>query len=624
MSSTNKARFAAALVALALPLAAQAQVTTAKPASPSFDTGETYFPDHLYLVEEGSGTTLEDRGDGGDIDLTLSATTGAGPDWGTDGTHGNKLTFVPANEDRIVGSGLSSLSGTQTVCYVAKLVAGTGTRVIGQFSDPSQADRYADIVEQGDEDIESRGRFDNTLQTNTSTQDGTGGWDLICHRFSDTTSDWSLNGAAWDTDTTTNTGLLAAITQWSIGADRTSSPGNYIDMEIVAFWWWKNTSLSDANIASVYNSGNPWPIIGVDGSSCSGTPSITDVDSDEQVTATQSNVVITLTGGCASQGSGSVTLRQSGNSKTLSVDSWSATSIQVDMSGVGMGVTNGLLYGSMDIRVTNDAGNFDDQAITANAPSGTIYHTLSGGISELSFDQFGNPTRLFGDPLDLQTTSQIGIRNASGCTASTDITINDDGSVTADEACVDFDWDFSRSGLYLGTIGTVAWAGCPATFDADVFADIVFQKNLAIPALDVSQFFSTCDEPITSWAMLVLGSSVDSTTDVDGAVINADTWLVDDATVLLDNVGDYVQCASGPPTRLIWANPLTNQIRVANQRDCANNAQVNVRTTSAASIPGLSFNTSTGVLSGTPTTVGTSGPIVFRGTSPSGVNADSP
>lgn len=355
-----------------------------------------------------------------------------------------------------------------------------------------------------------------------------------------------------------------------------------------------------------------------------GTVTITDVDTDEIVTATQANVVITGTGFGASQGGGSVSLRQGGTGKTLSVDSWSATSIQVDISGVGIGVVNGLLYGSMNIRVVNNSAALDDQPITVNPPSGTIYHDLSGGLVDLGFDGNGNASRLFGDPLDLQDTSQVGIRNASGCTASTDITINDDGSTAADEDCVEFDFDFSRDGLYIGTVGTVAWAGAPPLYGLDSFPDLVFQEDLPIVDLHLAPMFTEGDEAIDTYSLLVLGSTVDSTTDINGAVSASQQWIVDDASVLLDNVGDYVQCGSGTPTRLVWANPITNEIRVALPRSCSNNLPVYVRTTSGTSVAGLSVNSGTGVVSGTPTTSAVTGPIVFRATTASGLNADTP
>jgi hypothetical protein len=359
---------------------------------------------------------------------------------------------------------------------------------------------------------------------------------------------------------------------------------------------------------------------------CSGTPTITDVDSDEVVTATQSNVVITGTGFCAGAGSnGQVALRQSGNSHALSVDSWSSTSIQVDMSGVGAGVASGLLYGSMDVRVKNDATNFDDQTITTNPPSGTIYHDLSGGLVTLAWDDFNSPSRPFGDPLDLETTSQLALTAASGCTLATDVTIHNDAVLEVDDTCLTMDFDFSRSGLYVGTLGTLTFYGCPPLFNGSTFPDLVFQEDLAIPTLGLAFFFEDCEAPLTTYTMRLLSSTTDSTTDINGGVSSQDLWVVDDASVLLAHVGDYVQCgAGGVPARLLWANPITNELKVSAARTCSDNSSVYYRTTSGTSVPGLTLNSSTGGLSGTPTTPGTTGPIVIRAATAAGQNVESP
>lgn len=242
-----------------------AQVTTAKPASPSLDTGETHFPDHLWLLNEGTGTALEDDGDHTDHDLTCAGDTGGGPDWGTDGTHGDILTFVPGNVDRCANSSVSSLTGVQTSCAVTDVTAGTGARAIMAFSDNSTTNRYAESVIQGNEDVEARIRFGGgSATTNASTQQPTFGWDLICIRWDDTKIDWSLNGSNWDTDTSgTFTGLLAAINTVALGARIETSVGSAYEGSIAAAWWW-HADKDNTAISAIYNSGNPWPIIGVD------------------------------------------------------------------------------------------------------------------------------------------------------------------------------------------------------------------------------------------------------------------------------------------------------------------------------------------------------------------------
>jgi len=354
-----------------------------------------------------------------------------------------------------------------------------------------------------------------------------------------------------------------------------------------------------------------------------GTVTITDVDTDESLTATQANFTITGTGFGASQGGGGVTLRQGGNTKTISGCSWSDTSLTLcDMSGVGAGVANGLLYGTMEIRVTNNAAAFDDQEIQATVPSGTLYYTLTS-LLDLVFEDDGYPIRLYGDPLDLETTSQVAVQNAAGCSIS-GVVVNADGSAVFNEACTSFDWDFSRGGLYVGTLGDISVSPCRPVFGNTPFPDLLFQEDIAIVSLDVDIFFQSCEEAITVHSLQGLSATTDSTTDVNGAVTDSQIITVDDASVLLDDVGKYVQCASGEPARLVWANPLTNQIRINDPRTWADNCQVDLRTASPTTIPGLTLDSATGVLSGTPSTSAVSSPVIFRAQTASSVNTDAP
>lgn len=368
-------------------------------------------------------------------------------------------------------------------------------------------------------------------------------------------------------------------------------------------------------------------------SGCSGAPTITDVDTDEIVTATQTNVVITGTTFCAAQGTGSVTLRQNGNSKTLSVDSWSDTSIQVDMSGVGMGVANGLLYGSMDLRVTNDDAQSDDQAITTNPPSGTQYRTMSGGISTLTFDEFGNRSRPFGDPLDLETTSQVAYRNASGCTLDAldggadnggaddgseddedDIYVRVDASLKIGPLCAAADFDFSRNNLYVGTAGTITFVDSPPTMGGIDIDDHVLADGLAITAYDLDDYFFPGDAALNAYAMRQLSNPVDSTTDVNGAVTASTSLVVDDASVLLDHYDGWIRCASGSPVQILGeaVNPLTNTITLRSPITCADNAQVDTYTNGAQSVSGITVGAGTGAVSGTPDTDATTSLLLYR------------
>lgn len=232
---------------------------SAKPASYSVNTGHANCPDHLWLMDEATGTTLTDRGKTGGLNLTFAGTTGAGPDWTTDATHGPVLDFVAANVDRAGTDSVSGLTGTHVVGLVAIGTAGTVQRTAASLCDNTQLDRYVALVYQGDENVESVSRFDSTAVTNASTQAMTAtDWDFIAVRFSDTTIDWSFNGSAWTTQAVSHSGLLAAINRFTLGYRDTTSPGNPWDDLMCAAMWWKSDK-NDSEIASI--AADPWQFL---------------------------------------------------------------------------------------------------------------------------------------------------------------------------------------------------------------------------------------------------------------------------------------------------------------------------------------------------------------------------
>jgi hypothetical protein len=154
-------------------------------------------------------------------------------------------------------------------------------------------------------------------------------------------------------------------------------------------------------------------------------PSITNVDSDNSITATQTNVVITGT----DFDTATVDLEQGGNVESQSIDSQDATSIQFD-------VTQGdVKYGSATIRVTNGDAQDDTQAVTLTAPTGKNFVDLASVETEAE-------NRITATP-DLEIGDQIEWSNVQGGTIA-DVTVNDDGTFECEEAVTAFDvrvWD---------------------------------------------------------------------------------------------------------------------------------------------------------------------------------------
>jgi len=252
-----------------LPALVHAQVTTSKPSCGSYtiDVGETHYPDHLWVICEGTGTTTADEGSGTARTLTFGATTGSGPDWVTDdATHGTVLDFVTANKDFMENTSLTTPTGIQTICVVMKVGTTAATSDLIQLSDNSANNALRLFVaSDGDMGGQARDTSGNTVNQSVVALDD-GAWNMLCGRVSDVDIDISKNGAAYD-QTGHARAILTNIDQFVAGANRLGAVNSGHYDGLMAAIWWYDSDKSDANIATIYNSGNPWPIIGVDSDS---------------------------------------------------------------------------------------------------------------------------------------------------------------------------------------------------------------------------------------------------------------------------------------------------------------------------------------------------------------------
>jgi hypothetical protein len=132
-------------------------------------------------------------------------------------------------------------------------------------------------------------------------------------------------------------------------------------------------------------------------------PVITDVDTDEIITATQANVVTTGTGFKATQSTGKIELSSGSILSEQTVDSWSDTSIQADTVQGNIPFTD--TNQTVSMKVTNSDAQSDALTITLNPDSGrslvtalsvdntndSLYGLMSGGTA-VDTDQLDVPT----------------------------------------------------------------------------------------------------------------------------------------------------------------------------------------------------------------------------------------
>jgi hypothetical protein len=248
----------AAAVACAVAVSASAQVTGAKPALFSLDTGATHYPQHLGMVLEGTGTNLNDEI--GSWDLTLSG----GATWGTDGTHGAKVILDGSNGIAAFTGIANGLSGTITACFIVDVPADPGSvTIMVSLGDSAAATNVASRV-QTSGILTATSVLATVNDTVNTTFDvvAVAGWNLVCLRAKDDEVAISMNGAAWQVNGTTHTGIIASLDEITIGAEGDNSTSNWTAMEFIA-WWFYTSAKDDAAIAAIYNAGSPWSAIGV-------------------------------------------------------------------------------------------------------------------------------------------------------------------------------------------------------------------------------------------------------------------------------------------------------------------------------------------------------------------------
>lgn len=369
------------------------------------------------------------------------------------------------------------------------------------------------------------------------------------------------------------------------------------------------------------------PSVGV----CS-APTVTDVGGDEIFNGLATNVIYTVTNGCPP---GTVTLEQASNVRTLSQDSYTDTGGQVDISGVGWGVVNGLLYGDADFCVTNVNSLKGCLAVTLTRPAGSIYNNLTE-VALLFWNDYGSPSRIYGNPLDLQPDSQVALSGAVGCTLDPtdegavdpaledDIWIKPDGSLRASALCTSVNVDFSRDGLYIGVVKNIKLIGAPPQWAGIDVPDQVFARNLPLVSYDLDNYFVLGEAGVSGYSLKQLITPV-AVTNTNGAGTNSIFMIVESVVGIA--VDDWLKVGAGVGgvySRVKFIDPFTKTIGLWTPISWIDNDQVSTMSVNGVNITGVSIDPTTHVFGGTPTAVQSFPLSVIRLTDLAGQIADSP
>lgn len=363
----------------------------AKPACGAYTiTADTYSPEQMWMFCEGSGTTVEDDGDGTDADLTLTNS----PTWSTDGTHGGYLAFDSASDQQAIGS-LGAQSGTVIFGGLMRVADGNCT---DNEMWATLADASADNVmvrfecDAGDSATAVAWNADSASKNFWPADITDGQWHFVAVRASDTDLDVCVDDGSWDEVTISKTGLIAALDQIGFGVQASNTPQFHGSVD----WAWafmEESNFSGATCANLYNSGDWWANFGVDATGTA-QPALSSVAvptaGDEVDVTFDTNVTI------GAGGNGGVTLTASGGAVALTFDACSTTTctwstdrtigshetLTIDYVQPGNGVeasTGGL-----------DAGSFSGIAVTNNSTQDTVAPTLSS----YAFDSDGDALTL--------------------------------------------------------------------------------------------------------------------------------------------------------------------------------------------------------------------------------------
>jgi hypothetical protein len=345
------------------------------------------------------------------------------------------------------------------------------------------------------------------------------------------------------------------------------------------------------------------------------TVTVTDVDTDESITAGQLNVVVTGTGFGATQGAGTVELTCAGQTAELtSIDSWADTSIQFDEDIVGFGVTSGLKYGTCNLTVTNNSAADGSLEITATAQTGVDFVNigtafLSGvwGPTDTPFDEEGNPGRCWGFPTDLTDGDQMAIGNVMADTSDIDdITLNADGSFIAPEDVTAVDCDYSSSSAYSGSEATLELVDPPPEYGtAATLQNFVLAKDEAMAAIDLSDgYFSGA----TSYSYQQRSAPTAEST-CDGTQSGSSLVVTDESGY---TAGDHIQIDADNDKwhRVLWIDPFNSRLHLDSSASCTDLDDVDIGTIGNATTSGLSISMTE--FQGTPDMDETDDLIVFR------------
>jgi hypothetical protein len=231
-------------------------VTAAKPTTFTLNSGAAGYPTALWLLKEGSGTTLEDEI--GSLDLTIT-----GADWGS-GALGTTLTMIAANADRIQRTGFA-FSASFGVCGIWLKASDPAAAQVLFSAGDSAADSNLGTRVGTNGQLVRRASVSGTVTSGTASYDmvTAGGYVVICLSGDAVNVGVSMQGQnILTTGHAGGAGLITALDKLTAGCESDNSAAeNCVDGTLLAMWYYG--AAIDNTLMAAIGVANPWPVIGV-------------------------------------------------------------------------------------------------------------------------------------------------------------------------------------------------------------------------------------------------------------------------------------------------------------------------------------------------------------------------
>jgi hypothetical protein len=365
-----------------------------KPASYTVNTVHAKCPDHLYMIDEGSGATLTDRGKTGGLNMTITNSTWTTDDLTAGGGTSPVLQLDGTTDYARTAASFSMTSNLLVVAIYRRETASTpsGTEYVVDVANSANNTDYAAIRHPSTTtpacvyDDSGMGAASRAGTVNTCDA----AYHMVAGRFrqngANVQTGQSTDGEAWTTASAAGTALWG-LNRIAIGDRAGTTTGNEWTGRIAAVFVYKDTAdpvndWSSTFVSSLY--GDPWQFLNVSPPDWSSTPSVSSQTATVYTVGFTSDSTATVYGvavvaGSAAPSIAQVKAAQNGSGGAAEAANNKAVGLTADTLTLDMGGSPSPTY-DLYFVLTNVNGDSSRQSIIG-APIGSIAFTVAASVT---------------------------------------------------------------------------------------------------------------------------------------------------------------------------------------------------------------------------------------------------